>query len=121
MAARNTRPEQDCGCDAPRIEPRLEPVLAITGDSEADRLWKHAMVGTGTCVGLIEQYVSVGMPRPPLNHIAGLHDRLGKVLACLAQSEVERVQGMSGGPLDRSVEPPVEEPTNESVTASNEL
>ena len=120
MAARPTRPATDCGCDTPRIEPRLTPVLSITGDGEADRLWKHAMVGTSTCIGLVEQYAALGMPHLPANQIAAFRNRLDQVLTCLDQLPVDTQLDGNGGPADPSVEPLEGEPPNESATESNE-
>jgi len=39
-------------------------VVCVQG--EAERLWRHVMFGTGTCVGMIEGYLNIGMPGDPL-------------------------------------------------------
>ena len=77
MAARNTRPRK-CGCPKPSL--RLTPVLAITTEGEARRLWSHALIGTSTCVALLRQYARVGMPHMPSDDIRRLRDELTQVI-----------------------------------------
>jgi hypothetical protein len=78
MTARRTRNDKKCACGE-KQGPR-KAVLAITNDSEAHRLWRHALIGTGTCISLIEQYIEVGMPHPPVDQLLYLRDRLNKVI-----------------------------------------
>lgn len=79
---RETRPrQQKCACPAkPKPASRLAPVLAITTDGEADRLWRHCLVGTSSCVAMIEQYADLGMRKMPIQKIEALRDWLTKIV-----------------------------------------
>ena len=64
----------------------LDPNL-VTQQTESARLWNHVLFGTGTCVGMIEGYVSMGLPGDPLPQIKLLINRLVAVQGLLLQQE----------------------------------
>ena len=64
------------------LDPRL-----VSVDGEADRLWKHVLFGTGTCVGMIEGYVNLEMPGNPLPH---LHNLAGRLIAIIEMLEAQK-------------------------------
>lgn len=84
MPPRPTRPQKNCPtCPTSRAMAAASPparTLAITSQGEGDRLWKHVLFGTMTCVTMIEGYVDLGMPGDCAQGIATLRDRLDAVL-----------------------------------------
>lgn len=52
----------------------------MTTETEADRLWKHVLVGTSTCISMIGQYQSLGMPNMPIEGVTQLRDALNTIL-----------------------------------------
>lgn len=56
------------------------PVLQITSQSEAERLWKHTLFGAGTYVNMIEGYCRLDMPSVPTEAVQALVTRLQEVL-----------------------------------------
>jgi len=61
---------------------RLDPlVVGVPGESA--RLWSHVTFGTGTCIGMIEGYLALGMPGDPLPGVTALRDRLNKIIATI--------------------------------------
>jgi len=58
------------------IDPRL-----ISVDGEAERLWKHVLFGTGTCVGMLSGYTALELPGDPLPHLYSLAERLHEIIA----------------------------------------
>jgi hypothetical protein len=67
----------------------LDPSL-LTLKSESARLWNHVLFGTGTCVGMIEGYISLGLPGDPLPQIHTLIHRLGAVAAQLEEQHADQ-------------------------------
>lgn len=61
-------------------KPETQTVLMLSSDSEGDRLWRHVAVGTGTCVGMIEQYAALGMPGYPVAAMREIRRRLDQVI-----------------------------------------
>jgi hypothetical protein len=58
-------------------------VLAITSQGEGERLWKHVLFGTMTCVAMIEGYADLAMPGDCVQGVTLLRDRLDAVLTKL--------------------------------------
>ena len=54
--------------------------LAITLPGEGERLWKHVLFGTSTCVAMIEGYAGLSMPGNPKAALVALRDRISTVL-----------------------------------------
>lgn len=87
MAVRNKRikcrrgncPEKVTSPAQAKAAPTVS-VLKITSEGEGERLWKHVLFGTGTCVGMIEGYAALAMPGNPLEAIVSLRDRLNKLI-----------------------------------------
>lgn len=67
----------------------LDPNLVNRSDESA-RLWNHVLFGTGTCVGMIEGYVSMGLPGDPLPQIDLLIKRLSAVSKQLEERNADR-------------------------------
>src|SRR5262245_46588483 len=61
---------------APPRPSRPAPVLAITSASEGERLWRHVVVGTSTCISMIEQYDALDMPGINVPNLRSMRDRL---------------------------------------------
>lgn len=59
---------------------KQQVVLAITSNDEGHKLWRHVMVGTGTCLSMVEQYAELNMPGIPISGLYGLRDRLDQVI-----------------------------------------
>lgn len=51
--------------------------------NEASRLWRHVIVGTSTCVSMIEQYAAHGMEGGPVESVRELRNRLTDVINTL--------------------------------------
>jgi hypothetical protein len=67
-------------------------VLAITTQAEGERLWKHVLFGTMTCVTMIEGYAELGMPGDCVQGVTILRDRLDRVL--------NKLKGVTNGQKD---------------------
>jgi hypothetical protein len=55
--------------------------LSITTPGEGQRLWKHVLFGTSTCISMIEGYADLGMPGDPRNALIEMRDRLNQVIS----------------------------------------
>lgn len=68
---------------APTPSPAQPPTvtLAITSPGEGERLWKHVLFGTSTCITMIEGYAALDMPGNPKEALVALRDRIQKVLS----------------------------------------
>jgi hypothetical protein len=55
--------------------------LSITTPGEGQRLWKHVLFGTSTCISMIEGYAALGMPGDPCCALTEMRDRLTKVIS----------------------------------------
>ena len=60
-------------------EVKPEPKL-LTSKGEAERLWKHVLFGTGTCVGMLCGYTDLEMPGNPLQQLYALRDQLNAII-----------------------------------------
>jgi molybdopterin biosynthesis enzyme len=63
--------------------------LAITSPGEGERLWKHVLFGTSTCVQMIEGYADLAMPGNPCAALVALRDRIEKVLSKYEESHAD--------------------------------
>lgn len=106
MPPRPTRPDQNKACaTCPSARQKktqsststAQPHLAITMPGEGERLWKHVLFGTSTCISMIEGYAALDMPGDCQNTIASLRDRLNAVLNNL----VERSPHVSSVPTEK--------------------
>src|SRR5258708_28331759 len=95
-------------CPQPASAPVLKPTptvqdvtLAITSPGEGERLWKHVLFGTSTCVSMIEGYAALSMPGNPRAALVALRDRIEEVL-----SKYEESHGLHQD-HDRSSEEPM--------------
>ncbi len=82
--------------------------LAITSPGEGERLWKHVLFGTSTCVQMIEGYAALDMPGNPKEALVALRDRIQKVL--LKYEEPHGINS-SGSPPEPS---PADKPADEA-------
>jgi hypothetical protein len=83
MAPRNTRPIECGNCPRPiqvSYPAAVMRTLAITSESESERLWKHVLYGTQTCIGMIEGYAELDLPGDPSGPIEAMRDRLDRLL-----------------------------------------
>jgi hypothetical protein len=48
----------------------------VTSEGEGQKLWNHVLYGTGTCVGMMQGYFSLGMPGDPLPQLQQLIESL---------------------------------------------
>lgn len=55
--------------------------LSITTPGEGQRLWKHVLFGTSTCISMIEGYADLGMPGDPRSALIEMRDRLNQVIS----------------------------------------
>lgn len=83
------------GCSTcPKPEPVLPTIVTVDpeayNEQQAERLWRHVLVGTSTCVGMLEAYAEIGMPGNPSAGIGLLRDRLNKLLTQLDSTNVDR-------------------------------
>src|SRR5258708_28958960 len=78
--------------------PTMQSVLAITSPGEGERLWKHVLFGTSTCVSMIEGYSSLGMPGSPKDALVALRDRIQKVLSKYEEAHAPDESGDSPEP-----------------------
>lgn len=108
--ARATRPEKTCkGCPEKRrkyAQAHNPQKMVLTFQGEGERLWKHVLVGTGTCIGMIEAYASLKVPGDPKDGIVSLRNRLNKVISKLEQNNEDHgerapEQQLSASPDDR--------------------
>lgn len=74
-------------------------MLAITTPGEGQRLWKHVLFGTSTCVSMIEGYAALDMPGNPKEALVALRDRIQKVLL---KYEEPNANNSSGSPSEPS-------------------
>lgn len=65
---------------AAQSSPPEQRVLQITTDSEGDRLWKHVLFGTSTCLAMIEGYADLAMPGDPRDTLVSFRDRLNTLI-----------------------------------------
>lgn len=100
MTVRNPRRcRRNCPEEAPK--PGIAPArpaqsLSVTSKSEGDRIWRHALYGTGTCIGMIEGYAQMGMPGDPLDTINEFVRRLVSVAAHIKAKRNESTDAQSG-------------------------
>jgi len=64
----------------------LAPEL-VTSQAEGEKLWRHALFGTGTCVGLLSGYAALGMPGDPVPHLQALVSRLTETIELLEKRD----------------------------------
>src|SRR5687768_6938558 len=94
MAVRETRPPCPT-CPERRSEQVAEAVnhprvLAITSQGEGERLWKHVLFGTQTCLGMIHGYAELEMPGDPLPALCQLRDYLSNIISILESRNAHR-------------------------------
>ena len=104
-------------CPQPASKQVLKPTpsvqtvkLAITSPGEGERLWKHVLFGTSTCVAMIEGYAALDMPGSPCEALVALRDRIQKVLS---KYEEPHAHLESDGPAQH--EPSRDEPESEAL------
>ena len=87
MAVRNARKCRRNCPDQPaevQVESLITPMVhAITSESEGNRLWKHVLFGTETCINMIEGYHTSNMPGQPLETIKRFSNRLNKIIKAI--------------------------------------
>jgi hypothetical protein len=84
--------------------------LAITTPGEGERLWKHVLFGTSTCISMIEGYAALDMPGNPQAALVALRDRIDKVLS---KYEEPHAINQSGSPPEHL--PSGDEPASETL------
>ena len=89
--------------------PAASMTLAITTPGEGERLWKHVLFGTSTCVSMIEGYAALDMPGNPTAALVALRDRIQKVLL---KYEEPHANNSSGSPSEPS---PADKPADEAL------
>ncbi len=47
---------------------------------EYEKLWRHALVGTSSCIGLLEGYSEIGMPGVPVEALKDFAERLLQIV-----------------------------------------
>jgi len=67
------------------VDPRI-----VSVDGEAERLWRHVLFGTGTCVGMIAGYVEIDMPGDPLPQLEALANRLSQIIETVKGKQHDR-------------------------------
>jgi molybdopterin biosynthesis enzyme len=79
--------------------------LAITSPGEGERLWKHVLFGTSTCVAMVEGYAALDMPGNPKEALVALRDRIQKVLLKYEEPHADNTSGSTPEPLPSGDEP----------------
>lgn len=62
-------------CCTPKLDDNL-----VSSRSESERLWKHVLFGTGTCIGMIEGYTALNLPGDPRAGLKKLRDRINTLI-----------------------------------------
>lgn len=65
------------------VEKRIktpQSLLHLLPAEEYEKLWRHGLVGTSSCVGLLEGYSDIGMPMVPVKQIRELAERLLRIV-----------------------------------------
>lgn len=55
-------------------------LFVLYPEQEYHKLWRHVLIGTGTCVRMLEGYANLSMPGDPLEALVDLRDRLSKII-----------------------------------------
>jgi hypothetical protein len=102
------RPRQRSRCRTCRTPPLATPVQdaaekaasklkntqvdlqVITVVGEADRLWRHVLFGTGTCIGMLAGYAALSMPGNPLPELRALRQRIDEIIKSLERNNASR-------------------------------
>lgn len=88
MAVRNKRPCKNCP-QSPDGEQKVNAkginytVTYVGPQDQGEKLWKHVLFGTGTCINMIEGYAKMQMPGDPLPGLKELRDRLNVIIETL--------------------------------------
>lgn len=61
------------------------PTRVLTSEAESQFLWRHVLYGTGTIVGVIHGYATLGLPGDPRDGIKALIDKLTDALKVLEE------------------------------------
>jgi hypothetical protein len=79
-------------------------ILSISTPAEGQRLWKHVLFGTSTCISMIEGYAALGMPGDPCCALKELRDRIGNIIANIEGTNANHGQAADErhAPPDRS-------------------
>lgn len=84
QAAAITRQAAD-KAQAKLTDAKLEPrIIYIEGEGE--RLWRHVLFGTGTCIGMLAGYAALNVPGNPLPQLYALANQLNSVIQQVEQS-----------------------------------
>lgn len=62
-----------------KVTDSFDPKI-LTNDSESQRMWRWAFIGTSTAVAILENYASLGLPNGSVEHINTLIARLDAVV-----------------------------------------
>ena len=65
---------------AAKLDSRTLDDSLVTQTGESQRLWRHVLYGTATCLGMIEGYANLGMSGDPLPQLLQLSERLQKLI-----------------------------------------
>lgn len=84
-------------------------VLSITTPGEGQRLWKHVLFGTSTCISMIEGYADLGMPGDPRSALIEMRDRLNKVISNLEETNANNHRHAADERLPRPERTPSED------------
>ena len=75
--ANNRGPAPNRGRTAEVVKPKdVKTLFELRPEREYERLWNHVLVGTETCINMINNYVDMGMPGIQLEKLKSFRDRL---------------------------------------------